>query len=697
MTSRYLTLRRRLATGFLLGALVPLVVFSLLIYMKTSSGLHRIEKAQLAESTTAIENTMAQEQQAGLNAAVASGSFTNRLKQRAHSELTRDLWTMVQTLNLVQAEVLDARGHLLARASIIPSPRPLGHGNSSFSFQTYLGKLWLVSNVPIRTKGSEGAPLGTLVAAGQINDGSVGAAAERSGYPVSMYVGRELVASSSEGAERTLSPLAEAGENYVAGDRTISYTGLGDALGRPVALIAVNVPNGAYASMWSSTKATLQLALVLALVAAAIAALVISRMVTGPLQTLTSAARAITRGDWRQHLEVRGNDEVAVVTEAFNEMSDRITQTVEDLSQQLQSLSSELADISVVGETLSQTSDIQTDLLQVAGLVREATGSDFCAFHLLEGKLMQPAVHAGDINGATRALRELALLVTSARQAISTTELANDERLSRPARRAASEISSVTAVPLIHQGRALGVVAVGSRDVRPYSPRTAAILSTVANQVAVALSHASTYRELEQSYLQTVMALAAALEAKDEYTADHAESLADLACATGRVLGLTKQQLRQLEFAAVLHDVGKIGVPAHILNKPDTLSESERAMITQHTVIGERIVSRIDYLRPLAPIIRAAHERWDGLGYPDGLLGEAIPLEARIVFVCDAFHAMISDRPYRAKMNEAQALYELRAYAGTQFDPAVVMAFAETRPVAGTMTARQTVRVFAAR
>ena len=106
-----------------------------------------------------------------------------------------------------------------------------------------------------------------------------------------------------------------------------------------------------------------------------------------------------------------------------------------------------------------------------------------------------------------------------------------------------------------------------------------------------------------------------------------------------------------------------------------------RSRITQHTIIGERIVSKIDYLHPLAPIIRAAHERWDGGGYPDGLAGEAIPLESRIVFVCDAFHAMTSARPYGQALSEAEALEELLAHAGTQFDPAVVTAFIETRPI----------------
>ena len=162
------------------------------------------------------------------------------------------------------------------------------------------------------------------------------------------------------------------------------------------------------------------------------------------------------------------------------------------------------------------------------------------------------------------------------------------------------------------------------------------------------------------------------------------------------MLGLTEQQLHELEFAAVLHDVGKIGVPAHILNKTGRLTEAEFAMITQHTVIGERIVSRIEYLRPLGPIIRAAHERWDGLGYPDGLAGEAIPLESRIVFVCDAFHAMISDRPYRARLSEDEALEELRANAGSQFDPAVVSAFVETQPAAGRAATRKKLRVTAA-
>ena len=136
----------------------------------------------------------------------------------------------------------------------------------------------------------------------------------------------------------------------------------------------------------------------------------------------------------------------------------------------------------------------------------------------------------------------------------------------------------------------------------------------MASQTATALANAETYKELEHSYLQTVTALAAALEAKDHYTADHAESLAEMACAVGHALGLSDGRLRQLQYAAVLHDVGKIAIPLTVLEKPGPLTDDEFRLMREHTVIGERIVSRIDYLRPLAGIIRLAHEQSNRTG-----------------------------------------------------------------------------------
>ena len=151
--------------------------------------------------------------------------------------------------------------------------------------------------------------------------------------------------------------------------------------------------------------------------------------------------------------------------------------------------------------------------------------------------------------------------------------------------------------------------------------------------------------------------------------------VAELALATGRELGMEPEELDEVARAAELHDLGKIAVPDTILDKPGPLSEAEWEFMRRHTIVGERILLAAPALRPVARLVRSSHERWDGSGYPDALAGEQIPLGARVVAVCDAFDAMTSDRPYRPAMSESEALAELRACAGTQFDSQVVEAF----------------------
>ena len=129
-----------------------------------------------------------------------------------------------------------------------------------------------------------------------------------------------------------------------------------------------------------------------------------------------------------------------------------------------------------------------------------------------------------------------------------------------------------------------------------------------------------------------------------------------------------------LRFAAAFHDIGKLAVPGAILNKPGHLTDEEREQIEQHTVIGEQILGPIDFLSGVRPLVRHGHERWDGAGYPDGLSGDQIPLGARIIFACDAYDAMTTDRPYRSALSVPEAKAELVANAGTQFDPSVVEA-----------------------
>src|SRR5437868_9078059 len=184
-------------------------------------------------------------------------------------------------------------------------------------------------------------------------------------------------------------------------------------------------------------------------------------------------------------------------------------------------------------------------------------------------------------------------------------------------------------------------------------------------------------QELEGSYLATIEALAAALDAKDRHTEAHSRETAALLRAVGRHLGLTDESLRFLEYAALLHDIGKIGIPGYVLNKPGPLDDEETAIIREHPVIGERIVASVPFLARIRPVVRAEHERWDGGGYPDGLSGEQIPIEARIIHACDAFEAMSSDRPYRRARPREWILSEIRVQSGRQFDPKVARALLE--------------------
>ena len=236
--------------------------------------------------------------------------------------------------------------------------------------------------------------------------------------------------------------------------------------------------------------------------------------------------------------------------------------------------------------------------------------------------------------------------------------------------------SALTAdVPVQLHGALVGTLSLLRLDGAPFAAAELALLEGMALQAALALDGQRIAGELEASFLATIDALVRALEAQDMYTSGHALSIADLARRVGRVLGLDAAALRDVEHAAVLHDIGKIGIPSELLRKRGPLSTGEREHMRAHPEIGARILEPVERLRQLAPLVRFSHECWDGSGYPDGLAGEQIPLGARIISVCDAFDAMVSDRPYRGGRSTAEALAELRTNAGTQFDPAVVEAF----------------------
>jgi diguanylate cyclase (GGDEF)-like protein len=237
--------------------------------------------------------------------------------------------------------------------------------------------------------------------------------------------------------------------------------------------------------------------------------------------------------------------------------------------------------------------------------------------------------------------------------------------------------------PLHLDGARLGcVAAVAEPGHFETSGRRMRLLAGIAHQAKLAIQNARSFQSLEETFLSTVEALANALEANDEYTSSHARWITDMALEVGRELGLDAKTLKRLELGALFHDIGKIGIPQTILSKEGPLSPEERAIIETHPELGERILSPISRLEDVRPIVRHCHERWDGNGYPDQRAAEDIPIEARVILVCDAFHAMTTDRPYRRRLPIEEAYRRLRENAGTQFDPKVVEVFLKLVPEA---------------
>jgi len=180
---------------------------------------------------------------------------------------------------------------------------------------------------------------------------------------------------------------------------------------------------------------------------------------------------------------------------------------------------------------------------------------------------------------------------------------------------------------------------------------------------------------LHRAYVEFVESLANALDARDGYTAGHSRRVSEGSCAVAAALDVTPHQLEEIRVAALLHDIGKIGIGDIVLQKPGKLTIEEFALIKQHPTIGRRILEGVRGFHAYLPVVELHHENWDGTGYPRGLAEEAVPLFARIVHVVDAYDAMTSDRPYRPGMTHDQTVKILEKFAGSQFDPVVVRVF----------------------
>ena len=281
-----------------------------------------------------------------------------------------------------------------------------------------------------------------------------------------------------------------------------------------------------------------------------------------------------------------------------------------------------------------------------------------------------------EIEGSPRGWRgveraELTWQVINQQQPLLVPDLSEEDRsrLRREAGPVAETATSLLVVPMSSSHHPVGALLLVNQGGRPaFNSADVKLASAISWQAAVSAGNLRLYQETKEIFHSTVWALASAIDAKDAYTHGHSQRVAKYSAALGRAVGFDDQEIERLELSAVLHDVGKIGVSELILNKEGRLTPAEMSVMRSHPEKGAQILGSIRAMRDVVPGVLHHHERWDGLGYPDGLKGDNIPLNGRIILIADTFDAMTSTRPYREGLPLHVAIEELRRCSGTQFD-----------------------------
>ncbi len=390
----------------------------------------------------------------------------------------------------------------------------------------------------------------------------------------------------------------------------------------------------------------------------------IAHLITDPLHKLVETSRRIAAGDLSSRVEIQTGDELEELASSFNQMVEKLKERTEALEKRI----FELSVIQEVSLEISSTLDINKILPILGESLIKLFNADIACVMLIEERTRE--LKEGVCCKSPKLSPELVTLV--------------EERLAPKFKDKAAQIisssedvpflTSIIIAPLISEETNRGLIIVGSVE-KNFDKEDLDIVTILAQQAAAAVSNATLLNSLQETYLGIVRALAIALDARDPYTRGHSEQVARYALLLANELGLSEQEKRDLELAAYLHDLGKIGIRDEILLKPAKLTPEEMKVIREHPSIGASILSPLTFWGNIVPTVRYHHEHYDGGGYPEGLKNDRIPLGARILALADAFDAITSDRPYRNRKSIEEAIEELKRCAGTQFDPQLVEKF----------------------
>lgn len=401
--------------------------------------------------------------------------------------------------------------------------------------------------------------------------------------------------------------------------------------------------------------------------------LLIKRRVTGPINALRGGIRHVQEGDLDHSVRVGVKNELGELADTFGEMVESIRTRIDN-----QSTLRRIHEIPTEETPLKELLEHSLDLLfSLPWLGMEPKG---CIFLSEEGDGLTLKAHKGFSTSHLEVCGRIEFGECLCGRAAETGEVQtgrSDDHLHeldypgmKPHRH--------YCLPIVSREReTLGVLNLYLEPEHQPEEEEMDFLSLVADSLADIILHYRSRQRLEETTIGALRALSRTVEAKDEYTGEHIDRVKGYALEVGEELGLSGERLDQLSYASELHDIGKVRISDSILGKPDELTEGEREEMERHPAIGAEIVGKVPRLEGVAKTIAQHQEHYDGTGYPEGLAGDEITLEARIIAVVDAWDAMRTDRPYRDALPREVAIDELKENAGTQFDPRVAEAFLE--------------------
>ena len=375
------------------------------------------------------------------------------------------------------------------------------------------------------------------------------------------------------------------------------------------------------------------------------------------------------------------NDELAQAKKKLEEWSNKLEGKIKLRTNELKKSKDRLSILYQISRSISSTLELDDILKVILDFSVKISGANRGSVMLLDEKKNVFFIKAA-YNLSEKIIRKVTFAkdentigwVVKNKKPLYIKDLEQDKRFSKK-EKIDYKLKQLLMVPIIIEGEVKGVINLDNNT--SFTTDTINLFKSFSEQAAVTINNARLYQKIQDSYFEIVKALAQTIEAKDPYTHGHSARVMEYAVQIAQKLGLPEEEIESLRYAAILHDIGKIGVRGIILNNPNGLTVEEYDEVKRHPIIGENIITPIELLQPIRPLIRHHHEWYNGKGYPDGLSGENIPLGARILAVADAYDAMKSDRPYRKTLTEETAIQELKRGNKTQFDPKTVEVFLE--------------------